>query len=105
MTNPISSASSSAIQGMQASLRKLDRAAATISRIGLDAEPGAPASPDEPPLVLNVRSPAEAESDLPAAMIDMMTAQRAYSLNLRVLETANEMAKESIDLGRHQDPA
>lgn len=104
MDLPISAASS-ARYGLQLSLRRVDRAAGVIARAGLDVTPPAAAGPPPAdPLAADADS-AGYDLDLAGAMVDMMIAQRAYSLNLRVLETANEMSKEIVNLGRHDRAA
>ncbi|MBK7368150.1 MAG: hypothetical protein IPJ04_09655 [Candidatus Eisenbacteria bacterium] len=105
MIRPMS-ATSSALLGMQASQRQMERAADTISRFGLDVSAYVPenATPEER-AAAEAASQAQAqraEDDFLGAMVDMITAQRAFSAQLRVLETANEMTGEAIDIGRHE---
>ncbi len=104
MIRPMS-ATSSALLGMQASQRRLERAAETISRFGLDVSEDVPgnATPEDR-AAAEAASQAQArqsEDDLLGAMVDMITAQRAFRAQLRVFETANEMTGEAIDIGRH----
>jgi hypothetical protein len=88
------SAISSAVQGLMNSTRRMDRAAVSISRSGL---PEAPVGPNDP-----VTTPGPADgadtTDLAGAMVDMLMAQRAFSAQLRVLKTADEMSRETVDL-------
>jgi flagellar basal body rod protein FlgG len=88
------SALSSALHGITSSLRRMDRAANSIARSGLSdvpVGPNAPAASPGPP------EGAEA-TDLPGAMVDMLMAQRAFSAQLRVLRTAEEMSRETTGL-------
>jgi hypothetical protein len=79
---------------MRANLRRVDRAAEAIAAAGLDTVPPA-ADPSAPPA-----EPAPAAMDLSEAMVAMRIAQRAFSAQLRVIETADQMMAESIRLGR-----
>ena len=95
MVNPIS-AFSAARLGIQWSLQRLDAAAGRIARAGLaDVPPTPPPAADPEPGAV-----AESPVDLPREMVEVLLAQRAFSANLRVLETAGEMSKEIVNLGR-----
>jgi len=89
------SATASAVQGIQACMRRLDRAASVIAGGG-----GAPAAGAG-----SISAPATApagtspESDIAGAMVDVLTAQRAFSAQLRVLRAAGRMADEAVRLG------
>ena len=90
------SAVSSALNALKMYSRQVDRAAESIARIGLIDPSADPASGDGSPLP----SPGvatDAAADLAGAMTDMMIAQRAFSAQLRVLRTADEMLQESVD--------
>ena len=93
MAFPVSAASS-ALGGIMNSLRRMDRAAAVVARAGLPQASPAPGGESAP------ASPAADGSacDLPGAMVDMLMAQRAFSAQLRVLGTADEMTREVVDL-------
>ncbi|MFN8586888.1 MAG: flagellar basal body rod C-terminal domain-containing protein [Candidatus Eisenbacteria bacterium] len=97
MIRPLS-ATQSALQGLQGSLRRLDRAAETIARAGLDLAPAAPVPTDTAGGTTAI-VPATSDDDFLDAMVNMMVAQRAFSAQLRMLETANDMTKEAIELG------
>lgn len=87
---------SSARMGIQWSLQRLGDAASRIARAGLEVAPsGGP--PSAPPAADPTPG---GEVDLPDALVDMLIAQRAFSANLRVIETADEMSKEIVNLGR-----
>lgn len=90
------SASASALQGIRVSLERLDRAARVIAASGLDdpAPDAATADPAGPAAGVD-------SLDLTGAVLDMMLAQRAFSANLRVFETADAMTREVISLAGH----
>ena len=91
MSFPIS-AFSSALQGLARFGRRVDRDAAAISRAGLETSSG-PSSPSLAPDTL----------DLTGASVDLVASRTFYTAQLRVIETADEMTKESIDLlGPHR---
>ena len=85
---------SSAVQGIMNSMRRMDRAAVSISRSGL---PEIPVGPND---LAATAGPAQGteSTDLAGAMVDMLMAQRAFSAQLRVLKTADEMSRETVDL-------
>jgi len=88
------SAISSAVQGIMNSMRRMERAAVSISRSGLsDARVG----PNDPAATAGPAQGTES-TDLAGAMVDMLMAQRAFSAQLRVLKTADEMSREAVDL-------
>jgi hypothetical protein len=90
------SAVSSAVQGIMSSMRRMERAAVSVARSGLSE---GPVGPNDPVTTAGPAQGAEA-SDLPAAMVDMLMAQRAFSAQLRVLKTADEMSREAVDLAK-----
>ena len=90
----IASATASALQGIQACLRRMDKAAAVISGSGADVA----AAPDATSPG-GVPTDAPAAADVPGAMVDILIAQRAFSAQLRVLEAAGQMADEAVHLG------
>lgn len=103
MISPLS-ATRAALLGMQASLRKLDQAADVISRAGLELDvnpPAADAAASDAPADSGL-VPATSDDDFLDAMVNMMVAQRAFSAQLRVFETADEMSGEAIDLLRRR---
>ena len=100
MSFPISStpsATSSALQGIRTYSLRAAKAAEKIARAGLN---DAPAAPSDEPAPVNAEP--QGDADLPAAMIDLMIAQRAFSAQLRVLEAAAEMAQETVNLSRRK---
>lgn len=86
------SAIRSAQLGMERSTQRVERAAQVIASAGLERAdaPGAPASPP---------AGAAEVADLSEAMTSMLIAQRAFSAQLRVIETADAMLEESVRLG------
>ncbi len=98
---PPMSATRAALLGMQASLRKFEQAAAVVSRAGLDTgRPPDGAVPSDQAADAPGFVPATSEDDFLDAMVNMMVAQRAFSAQLRVLETADDMTREAVGLGR-----
>lgn len=98
------SAMASARRGMQRNVERLDDAAGRIARFGLDtsgdeAAAGA-SSPDA-----GASPPQAADDSLADAMIDVLTAQRAFAAQLRTLRTAAEMSEEAVNLGQPRDAA
>lgn len=88
---------SNALSALRYYTRQVDRAAERIALAGLtevlpDAE-GEPAPAAAPAVTPDA-------PDLDAAMVSMMIAQRAFSAQLRVLRTADEMLRESVDAAR-----
>ena len=88
------SAISSAVQGIMNSMRRMERAAVSVARSGLSE---VPAGPNDPAATAGPAQGAES-TDLAGAMVDMLMAQRAFSAQLRVLKTADEMSRETVDL-------
>jgi hypothetical protein len=86
---------STALSALRMYSRRVDRSAEQIASFGLTdlptdpgdsaGMPGLPASTGE-------------GVDLTEAMTSMLIAQRAFSAQLRVLKTADEMLKESVDV-------
>jgi hypothetical protein len=84
-----------ALNALRLYSRRVDEAAARISSVGLFAAP--PEQTQEPAPV--TPSPSAAEpADLGDAMVDIMVAQRAFAAQIRVLRTADEMLKDSVNL-------
>lgn len=84
---------SSAVQGIMNSMRRMERAAGFVARSGLSESPVGP----DAPKVAGTPDGADG-TDLAGAMVDMLMAQRAFSAQLRVLKTADEMSREAVDL-------
>ena len=84
-----------ALNALRMYSRQVDRAAGAIAAAGLvsgsadpvDGEGTASATPDG----------SETPPDLAGAMTNMLIAQRAFAAQLRVLRTADEMLKESVE--------
>jgi len=85
---------SNALAALRYYTRQVDRAAEQIAFAGLADVTTEPEGEPRP------AAPApEAESpDLASAMFSMLVAQRAFSAQLRVLRTADEMLRESVDV-------
>lgn len=87
---------STALNALKLYTRRVDLAAGQIARAGLtevptDGEGASPPSSGE-------NAAAVGAADLGSAMVNMMIAQRAFSAQLRVLRTADEMLKESVEV-------
>ena len=87
---------SSALSALRMYSRQVDRAAESIARIGLFDPAADPAAGAAVPVPLSGVATGDA-ADLAGAMTDMMIAQRAFSAQLRVLRTADDMLQESVD--------
>lgn len=74
---------------------RVDLAAGQIASAGL-FEP--PTDPNDPSGMPGLPPAAGGAVDLTEAMTSMLIAQRAYSAQLRVLKTADEMLQDSVDL-------
>jgi flagellar basal body rod protein FlgF len=87
----------SALNALRLYSRRVDRAAESIAAAGLvdlAGETDAPeTTPAEPLATLSGDS-----MDLAGAMTSMLIAQRAFVAQLRVLKTADEMLKETVDV-------
>jgi flagellar hook protein FlgE len=94
MVGSVPSATSSALAGIRNSLRRMDRAAAVISGAGVTPEEVSPTASGVAP-----GSSTSAEMDLAGSMVDLLMAQRAFSAQLRVLETARQTADEALTRG------
>jgi hypothetical protein len=86
-----------ALNALRMYSRQVDRAAESIATAGLVGVPTDSADGTTPPVSGATPSPGDA-ADLASAMTSMMLAQRAFSAQLRVLRTADEMLKESVDI-------
>jgi len=95
---PVSgTAITSALNALRLYSRRVDQAAERIAAVGLfevSSDPAPGSDPATPPT-----APAE-PVDLGGAMVDMMIAQRAFAAQLRVLRTADEMLKETVEQTR-----
>jgi hypothetical protein len=89
--NVTAPALTSALTALRYYSGQVDRAAAQIANAGLDVVPAPTAGTPPSPLV-----PAADVPDLGAAMVSMMIAQRAFSAQLRVIETADQMLSEVV---------
>jgi hypothetical protein len=83
-----------ALSALKMYSRRVDRSAEQIASVGLDLPTDAGDSAGMPGLP-STSGPAV---DLTDAMTSMLIAQRAFSAQLRVLKTADEMLKESVDV-------
>lgn len=84
-----------ALNALKMYSRRVDRAAATIASAGpVDPSPEPVEGATTPPPTVPVDG---AALDLGAAMTDMMIAQRAFAAQLRVLRTADEMLRETVN--------
>ena len=93
----IPSAMQSARMGLQRSSLQMDRAAEAISRsFELDVSQLDPVNAAPPQLA----PAAGRQPEYLDAVVDMMLAQRAFSAQLRVIETADQMALETMNLER-----
>jgi hypothetical protein len=85
-----------ALNALRMYSRRVDRAAESIATAGLvdgSTDPTDGATPRETGAPASAGNP----EDLASAMTDMLIAQRAFAAQLRVLRTADEMLKESVD--------
>lgn len=74
--------------GMNAAALRLDAAAGRISTLGTGAMPDAAGS----------SLPPAATVDLSATVLDMISAQTGFAMNVAVARTANTMAKQVLDI-------
>ena len=87
---------SSAVSALRLYSRRVDRAAAQLAKAGLvPVASDGTGDPEEP--VAPISASAAESSDLGEAMVNLMIAQRAFAAQLRVLRTADEMLKDSVD--------
>lgn len=94
-----SSAMSSALGALQLYSRRVDQAAARIATAGLDVVPSDPTDPTAP-TPTTTAAPVGDLADLSTAMTSMMIAQRAFTAQLRVLRTADEMLQDTVNTVR-----
>jgi hypothetical protein len=85
----------SALSALKLYSRRADRAAEQIATVGLT---GASPDPTDTSGMPGLPAATGESVDLSEAMMSMLTAQRAFSAQLRVLKTADEMLKESVDV-------
>ena len=90
----IPSALSSSLQGIRTSMMQVARSAESISRAGLgSSEPTpTPSAADARPTV----GPPVPALELEEALVQMRIAQRAYTAQLRVVQTADAMSEELL---------
>ena len=90
----IPSALSSSLQGIRTSMLQVARSAESISRAGLGSPEPAPnpSIADTRPTV----GPPVPALELEEALVQMRIAQRAYTAQLRVVQTADAMSEEVI---------
>ena len=88
-----------ALNALRRYAREVDRAAERIAAAGLlDAsEPPSPASATATPL------PGAGGGEMGEAIVSMMIAQRAFSAQLRVLKTADQMLQETVEAGTRSE--
>ena len=89
------SAVATALNALRMYSRQVDRAAESIAAAGLVDLSADPA--DGEGTSSSLTSPSGAIPDLAGAMTSMLIAQRAFAAQLRVLRTADEMLKESVE--------
>ena len=85
----------SALNALRMYSRQVDRAAQTIASAGLVAIPPDTTEPSADPAGAPAAQPDLA--DLGEAMTSMLIAQRAFAAQLRVLRSADEMLKETVE--------
>lgn len=85
-----------ALNALKMYSRRVDRSAGQIASVGLtDLPTDAGDSAGMPGL----SATSGGSVNLTEAMTNLLIAQRAFSAQLRVLKTADEMLKESVDVG------
>jgi Flagellar basal body rod FlgEFG protein C-terminal len=87
-----------ALNAMRLYTRQVDRAAEQIAAAGLTDVTTDSASEPEPTAAPG--GPAADGTDLSGAMVNMLIAQRAFSAQLRVLRTADEMLRDTVEQTR-----
>lgn len=83
-----------ALSALKMYSRRVDRSAEQIATVGLTDTPTDATDSGMPGLPATGAGAA----DLTEAMTSMLIAQRAFSAQLRVLRTADEMLQESVDV-------
>jgi hypothetical protein len=93
------SAIASVLNAMRAYSRKVDRAAESVATAGIDVKPADP-RPGEAPTqpVVSVAPKVTQDSDLAESMTTIVSAQRAFMDQQRVLEAARMMMGEEANL-------
>jgi hypothetical protein len=71
-----------ALQGLDSAQAALERTAVRLARTGSDTPEAAPTDTVE----------------LATAMVGLIAARQDYAVNLKVLETANEIERQAVDL-------
>lgn len=90
----IPSALSSSLQGIRISMQQVARSAESIARAGLESTHPAPdATATNPRPAVGPPVPA---LELEEALVQMRIAQRAYTAQLRVAQTADAMSEELL---------
>lgn len=92
MQVPSMTALAAARLGLSQATARFDRAAAVIAAAGLDTSPGGTAAAPA--------ADAGAALDMTGAMLEMLLAQRAFAAQLRVIDSADAMLRETLGLGR-----
>jgi flagellar basal body rod protein FlgC len=77
--------------------RQVDRAAQTIASAGLFSVPSDPSDGATTPPDVPASATVPEFADLGEEMTSMLIAQRAFAAQLRVLQSADEMLKETVD--------
>lgn len=88
----------SALNALKQYSRSVDQAAERIATVGLFTVPAE--QPQEPEPGSPLPAPVAGPADLGDAMVDMMIAQRAFAAQLRVIKTADEMLRDTVQLRR-----
>jgi len=83
----------SALSALRMYSRQVDRAAQVIASAGLVRVPSDPSDAASEPS----STPDAGPADLGEAMTRMLIAQRAFAAQLRVLRSADEMLKETVE--------
>lgn len=94
----MSSSISAALAGIQYERQQVDRAAHAIAAAGDPVAPVAGPSPASPPVN-------EVQMEIAVAMTTLLIAQRAFAAQLRVIEAADRMARESVRLADEDRPS
>ena len=90
------SAISAALSALHQYSRRVDQAAARIATAGLGPLSTDPAEPPTGGVPAGPPAAAGDLADLTSAMTSMMIAQRAFTAQLQVLRTADDMLQETV---------
>ena len=93
----------SALSGMTAASASFDRSAARVTRLA--GAPSAAETADSVDISPEARAAGETldsvmSSGLEGAMVDLRVSKYAFIANLRVAQTADDVARELVDLGK-----